>query len=178
VAGNRIEQEIIGVFNKDVGASYSINEIAKILDKQYPYVHKKVTEFLKEGILNETIVGRSHLCSINLSSDVAILLLSLNEEKKKRDLLKKEPRLKEIISLLSSDAHIRSIVKVDGRIVGLVDDAHTSEIASVSLLGKEDFKELLFKQRDVVVLFGFETYFRALKDIQGKLRIAHLFEKG
>ncbi|MFH1916377.1 MAG: hypothetical protein ABIJ21_03875 [Nanoarchaeota archaeon] len=185
MVGNRLELDIVGLFNDDVGASYSINEIARRLNKKYPYIHKKVTSFLKDGILQETIIGRSHLCSINLENDEAILLLSLNAAKRKSESLKKDARVRQILAHLIDVGEEKGAVAIIQRgenILFIADGkAPFLDLKHVQVLSKDAYqKEVLANpglQQTTVILYSFERYYSLMKEIQGKLRMAYLFKK-
>ena len=86
---SKVGQEIIGIFNRDISASLSINQMAKILKKAYPNVNNTANNLIDENILNKNQEGHSYQCSINLENEKALLLLSLNEIMKKEKYLKK-----------------------------------------------------------------------------------------
>ncbi len=88
MTGNILEQEIIEIYSTNISSSYSINQIATKLGKKYPYINKKVTLLLKNQIFKKIVVGRSHLCSLNLDNDETIYLLILNEIQKKKSFAK------------------------------------------------------------------------------------------
>ena len=85
--GNRLEKEILGIFDRDIYSLLSINQISKKLHKAYPYINAKVNELIKEGVLNKSQIGRSYLCSLNLNSEKTIALLSLMGTEKKEKIL-------------------------------------------------------------------------------------------
>ncbi len=76
------EQEILSAYGENPNAIYSINEIARRIGKAYPNVHKTVRTLVDKGILKRHEVGRSHLCSVNLDDNRAVLLLALNHTSK------------------------------------------------------------------------------------------------
>jgi hypothetical protein len=178
----RLEQEIIRLYNDDIGGAYSINEIARRLKRAYPYIHKKVTELLTQGILTEVTIGKSHLCSVNLANDDAILLLSLNESKRKRELLKREPKLKTLLQNLEGTAsNIITILKAKGEVIIVSAQPVSHKVLGATVMDRESFKEFYLNddeaRRTHVVLSSFEQYHAIMRDIQGKLRMAHLFPK-
>ncbi|MBU1030275.1 MAG: hypothetical protein KKB65_03515 [Nanoarchaeota archaeon] len=91
--GRNIDTEIISIFAENITEFLSILQIAKKLNKPYSYIHKKINEFLKLEILKKIVLGRAHLCTINLQSEDAVLLLSMYELEKKKSLLKKNNSL-------------------------------------------------------------------------------------
>jgi DNA-binding Lrp family transcriptional regulator len=178
----RLEQEIIGLYNADIGGAYSINEIARRLNRAYPYIHKKVSELLAQGILTEVTIGKSHLCSVNLANDDAILLLSLNESSKKKEAFKKDLHLKTLIhNLEETNDKIATIIKTRAGIIIVAESDFTLKIPTAKVFSVQAFKESYLLDEDArkthIVLYSFERYFQIMKDIQGKLRMANLFPK-
>jgi hypothetical protein len=72
----RPEEEIIALYSPNLVSLYSINQIARMLGKPYPFVSKKVTGLISRGVLNRTVVGKSHLCSLNFDNPETSILLS------------------------------------------------------------------------------------------------------
>lgn len=178
----RLVQEIIGLYNDDIGGTFSISEIARRLKRAYPYIHRKVTGLLSQGILTEVVIGKSRLCSINLANDDAILLLSLNESRRKRELLKKEPKLKTLLHSLEGTApNVAAIIRAKGELIIIADQLFEHRIPGARVMASAAFKEFYLQddeaRRTHVVLYSFEKYFAIIKDIQGKLRMANLFPK-
>lgn len=180
MVGNSLEQEIIGLYNAELTASYSINEIAKRLNKTYPYIYKKVSMLISQGILKKVVIGRSYLCSINFSNDTAILLLSLNEVSKKKRLLRNNPRISALLQHLETKKKqykLQSVVKVKDRL--LIISSLKSLGARLSprpiMLNENSFQEYLVQHKeatsDHVVLYSCEKYFECVKEVEGKLRL-------
>jgi hypothetical protein len=100
--GNELEQDIIGLFAKNLKAGYTILQIAKLLGKAYPYINRKVNEFITQGILTKTVVGKSHLCHIDLESSQAKVLLTIHALRALEAHLASEPHLEAILSELKT----------------------------------------------------------------------------
>lgn len=100
----RLELEIIDIFSKDISSEYTINQISKILDRAYPNINNKVNSLIKEDVLSSKTVGRSCLCKVNLTSDKAILLMSLNEIVKRDKFIESSKDAKELLKEIHSIA--------------------------------------------------------------------------
>jgi hypothetical protein len=161
--------------------AYSINEIARLLHRTYPYVHKKVTELLKDGILSEVALGNVRLCSINLANDDAILLLALNASKKKQIFLKKNAKLQTVVLALSTLKGMRTMVSNGQDLFLVADEPLVLSAVHAKIMTCGEFQDYYVvhkdQRKDLIVLSSFESYFLLLKDIQGKLRMEQLFPK-
>ena len=180
MVGNLLEQQIINLFNKDLTQIYSINFIAKNLNKAYPHINKKVNSLISEGIIKKSIFGRSYICSINLENDLALAYLSIDEinakEKKKKNVDKKtKEKIDEILSLSLS----KNIIYSQGKIYVILDDAHKFALGryksdDVFLLNSEEFKKLILTQtsilKDHIIFQSYENYFQILREIATQLR--------
>ena len=110
---NRLELDIISLYDNNLKSLFSINQISKKLDKKYPYINKKVKQLIKSDILQKINFGRSHLCSINLDSDRAIILLSLNEiRKKERFLCDLGTDMNQMLNRIKNEIDMHSIIAI------------------------------------------------------------------
>ena len=75
----RVEQRIVEVFRTDIYQTLSIRSISIKLKKSYPHIYNACNSLIHEGVLRKVVIGRSHLCSLNLQSDKSIALLTLIE---------------------------------------------------------------------------------------------------
>ena len=91
---------IIGLFRKEPGSSYAINEIAAKTKIAYCSVHSHAGELEKLGVLATRKQGRSKLCSLVFKSDGARLLLALSAANATRDFLKKKSALSPLLNAL------------------------------------------------------------------------------
>ncbi|MBU1975033.1 MAG: hypothetical protein KKG59_01375 [Nanoarchaeota archaeon] len=186
MVGNTLEQEIIGLYNADMTAAYSINEIATRLKKKYPYINKKVSRLIEKKVLNKTVIGRSYLCSINLDCDEAILLLSYNDMESKREFLGKNKKLASFLDHLDTNKKrflIKAcvfindvlIVVTDGSALALAAQALKPKSQKTMFLDEDMFLSYLVDHanKDHVVLYSFERYYEYIKEIEGKLRLKH-----
>jgi hypothetical protein len=151
VIGNDLEIEIIELYRKDITRLLSINQIAKELKKTYPYIHKKMTSFLKEGIFSQTKIGNSLLCSINLDNEDAIILLSINESLNKKKTLEKNKNLELLSKKLLENTNeefmqqFQTIIYSKDRILFVIQDSQRKEALKEELkkkLNKDFGKEL------------------------------------
>ncbi|MFC1648668.1 hypothetical protein ACFL1B_04385 [Nanoarchaeota archaeon] len=189
MAGNNLEQEIIALYNKDITALHSINQIAATLGKAYPYINKKATSLIKSRILNKTVIGRSHLCSINLASDEATWMLILNEIKARQRAEESDPHLTELLSRIqevSKVVTIYSVVKIGKRLVFVLENIDDKAILekSVSINSyklecctKREFLEMLIQDekllKERVILFSYEYFYQCMKEVEPQIRIKY-----
>jgi hypothetical protein len=186
VIGNKLELEIIGLFNRDINLLLSINQIAKKLNKAYPYINSKVNDLIKEGILNKVEVGRSYLCSINLENEKAIVLLSLNEIYKKEKQLKKTPKAQHLLQELKSikqQFKTYTVYLEKKQLTFVLDHIHDKEAIKnnykeikkfdLIFLTKTEFHNTILNNISVLknktVLYSPETYFELLNEIKDQL---------
>src|SRR4030042_4557184 len=189
VIGNELEQEIISLYAQDLSSLYSINQIAQKRGKKYPYINKKVSALIDEGIFRKSILGRSYLCSLNLDNDEAIYLLILYEIKKKKTALKKESHLAEILDYISKINKIISlplVVESEKKIIFVLEKQEGKEqfekaVVKEAMKGytteattKEHFLKELLKNKEVqknhVILHGYEKYYEYMCEIEDELK--------
>jgi hypothetical protein len=191
VVGNALEQEIIELYVDNPSSLYSINQIAGKLGKTYPYINKKVTSFINNKILNKTIVGRSHLCSLNLKNDETLYLLILSEIKKKQKFptSRKSIELTDYISKLAKTADASLALISCNKLIlipGNKESLETVEkgVLKQSLMGhellitsKEQFLQMLKEDDRIlsnhVIFTGFEAYYEMIRSIEDELRIKY-----
>ena len=190
MVGNALEQDILELYSDNPSSLYSINQIATKLGKKYPYINKKVTILIKSQIFRKTVIGRSHLCSLNLKNDETIYLLILNEIRKKKKLLESNPRLREATS------YICKVARLSGAEIALKDrqgllfvtprkeeaEALSRSIVKQALGGHEframprqEFLEMLKEDREIhsshTILQGFEKYYECIREIEDELKL-------
>jgi hypothetical protein len=196
VTGNKLEQEIIGIFNRDITAILSINQISKKLNKAYPYINTKVNELIEERILNKIQVGRSYLCSIDLNNDKAILLLSLNDINKREKYLGKIKKSKDIIDeirLIKKEFKTYTILLQGKKLIFVLDHIHDKEAIKnkfnrirkfeLEFITKLEFQDKMLSDKslltDRVILYSPETYYELIQEIQSQIfvKYSYLFSK-
>lgn len=100
-----VEREIVGLYEGNILAEYSINEIARKLGRKgYSFIHGKVMSMVKAGVLKKRVVGTSALCSLNLSEYGAMLLLCQIEAWKAKELYSKGKALKGVLDKLVEES--------------------------------------------------------------------------
>jgi len=190
VTGNKLEKEIIGIFNRNISAFLSINKISKKLRKAYPYINTKVNQLIKEGILNKTVIGKSYLCSINLENDKAIALLILNEAIEKQSFFKskKFTKLEEEIKDIKKKFKIYTVFYADKKLHFVLDHIYDKEaiknsykeikIFSLQFYSKQDFYDVILQKKSLlsnkIILYSPEKYFELVSEIKEKLMMKHL----
>ncbi len=190
---NKLELDIIRLYDSNFVNLFSINQISRLLNKKYPYINKKVKGMIKEGILKKTIVGKSHLCSLNLKSRKAVLLMALNEISKLEKGIKnkKEARagrkaINEIADKISEFVNknilmvnIFSVVVSDRRIVFIVDDKKKrrlifSEFENAEVVEKDEFLDMLVYDESIIknhiVVYGVENFFELVSIASDELK--------
>ena len=178
-----VDIEIVEAFSKNLVAFYSINQIAKLLKKTYPYVNKRVSYLIEQGILKKSVLGSSHLCSLNLANDKCIVLLSLVEIKKRDRFLKRNSKLRGALELLKKETSKRTfhcILLNKGKIIFVLEDPLYSIVIQgfqSTVVGKKEFLDLLLNSdvlQDHVIVHGFEKYFEFVKEIEKELRLKNM----
>lgn len=171
--------DIIGLFLKDISISYSINQIAQELKKPYPFMHQKITDLLKSGILKKTIIGRSHLCSLNLSNEQALALIILATSRKKEQLLKNLSKENhDQICSLKNDENNRCIFLNDEKIYVLQTHLKLNNPSLKNLktehINSDLFQELILSDKKFiaksVILHSYEKYFHEIDKILTKTK--------
>ena len=185
--GNTLEQQIIGLYDRDINAAYSINQIAKKLKKKYPYINKKVNMLLQEKILVKVVIGHSHLCSLNLENEQTTVLLTINEIKKKEKLLKKDDWKKKSEKICSciKNTSIRTVLCSNNNIYFVVGDLKDERAIRKKLrlknkmkfLTNDQFKKLLLTEKTILedhtILYAYEGYYQTIREIRGELRLRY-----
>ena len=181
--GNKLEQEILGIYNRDITAVLSINQIAKKLNKAYPYINSKVNALIRQGVLKKVQVARSNLCSINLDSNKAIALLSLNEAIEREKLLSKTQfrEFEHQIKDLSKNFKIDTIFFSKSKVCFILDHIYDKEAIKNQLkqkkydlifYTKEFFQKELLENKsllDKIVLYSPDKYFEIVNQIRNQL---------
>lgn len=67
--------EVVKLYSKDINRELTIRQISKLIKKSYAYTNKEVWELIKTGVLNSREIGKSVVCSLNLSNDMTRALL-------------------------------------------------------------------------------------------------------
>jgi predicted nucleotidyltransferase len=100
-----IEQEIVRLYEGNIRAEYSINEIARKLGRKgYGFVYDKVMSMVDAEVLKKREVGSSVLCSLNLSEYSTMLLLCQIEGKKAKEVYSRSKLLKSVLSRLIEES--------------------------------------------------------------------------
>ena len=183
---NKLQQDIISLFDSDFKACYSINRISQHLRKAYPYINKKVNQLIAEGILQQTVIGRSHLCSLNLKNPKTRALLALQEVcKQEAALARNKPMQKTTLSLelLKQHTDILTVFVNSHSLVIVLQELSLKKSVENHLLSlpgfqrtfldKALFLELVLKERQVlqdhIILYGFEKYYELISEVDERL---------
>lgn len=180
--GNDLELEIMGVFGSDLTSGYTILQISKVLNKAYPYINKKVNEFIAEGILAKTTVGKSYLCHLDLDNPQAVILLSLLELRKLEARKATDPaieavlgELKELreqfgITLAASIGNELVVVGHPSQAEQMAKSAPLLASKKLSVISPQELVARLARQSADQVFFGFEQYFHHFSKARGGRR--------
>ncbi len=183
MTGNKLEKEIIGIFNRDISSFLSINQISKRLHKAYPYINSKVNSLINEGVLTKFNIGRSYQCSINLNSERAVALLTLNEVEKKEKLFLKIKNINkalEDIKNIKNEFKIYTILLYNNSLIFVLDYLHDQEAIKnlfhsikqfdLIFLDKSSFKKYLLanksKLHEHAILYSYEKYFEIMGEVK------------
>jgi len=167
---NKLEMDIIGLYDSNLVNLFSINQIAHFLGKKYPYINKKVTDLLNEGILRKTVVGKSYLCSLNMENEKTILLLCLQELKKKQK-ARQLQKVEDFVKNNQMDITIHCILKYNSKLLFVIENIRdrrkiTRSFPDAVVADKTEFLDILseepkiFKSR--TVLYGAERFYELL----------------
>ncbi|MBN2458351.1 hypothetical protein JXB31_04440 [Candidatus Woesearchaeota archaeon] len=168
--GNKLEQDIVHLYDSNLVNLFSINQISQKLGKRYPYINKKVSMMLKSGIMNRIVVGRSHLCSLNLDNYRTLLLLSMNELNKKKPAVAGEVMAFAEKNSLSTT--LLSVVYYKNTLLFVVDDLRDRRTIQRSfpkavVVDKPALLDMLSTDSELFrnhkVLYGFENFFTLLR---------------
>lgn len=124
---SKVEQDVIGLFNRDITQLLSINQIAKLLGKAYPHINSKVNNLIKLKVLNKMETGRSYLCSLNLKNSLTIAMLGLDEAEKKQKLEKKFPKIADDLETVQRKFNIRTIAYSKNKLIFVLDHIYDKE---------------------------------------------------
>ena len=173
--GNDLEQSIISLYSTDLKAGYTILQISKLLNKAYPYINKKLNEFIASGIITKQNVGKSYLCHLNLASSQAIILLSIAEIRKLEEKSTQEHELEAVLSelkLIRKEFGILCAYETAKEILLIGDPKLQNDIASKApLLHSKKFRVISqkdFSAKAIQVLLGFENYYNLAGEMQWK----------
>lgn len=177
----KLEQQIIALYSDNLVNLFSINQIAKHLQKTYPFINKKVTQLLELRILNKIIIGKSYLCSLNFDNEKTVLLLAMQELEKKRAL----PETGAVATFLNENRLSLSIqlaVKYNGKTLFVVENIKDRrEIQRVfpdaEVCDRKEFLDLLLDEPKLftshIILYGAERFYELLKIDLPELKRLH-----
>jgi hypothetical protein len=187
MAESDFHQGLIELFDKNVKASYTINQISKLLKKPYAYTHAKIKKSADDNVIKIRTIGRSSLCSLNLREDKAVVLLILNEIKKKKQFASFEKANQALIENTDSirfnfDIYTVVLDKSADKLIFVLRNAQDSEKIKKSLVIKkypavfmslEQFRQSILKSeilQNHIVLCSFEKYFEILQSVEKDLQ--------
>ncbi len=100
-----VEQDIVDLYDRDLLAEYSINQITRKLGRKgYGFVYDKISSMLDRGVLKKRVVGTSSLCSLNFDEYGTVLLLCRNEDLKAKRMYSRRKLLKGVLEQLVEDS--------------------------------------------------------------------------
>jgi len=179
---NDLQEDIIALYDNNLKNVFSINQIARLLKKPYPYINKKVSKMIDNGILNKLQIGRSYLCSLNLSNEKTLLLLTLLELRKKEKLSREERgKLDDLVQLLKKEVILLSLVgtlinnKLQEIFVIAQDFKSIKSPIKLTPITQDQLEQLLINKShplysNHVILYGAERFFDCIKDMEDELQ--------
>ena len=162
-----IELDIVRLFDSNLRGFYTINTIARKLNKAYPFIHRKVHALIKLGVLHSVQVGKSHCCTINLKSRRAVLYLTELE-------LEKRAKLPSSVQVHAKDLERDGTLSIETAVYAN-DQLYvvgTGAYPGATTLSSEEFKKLLLTSpvfSNHTVLHGYERFFAYLASLQSEL---------
>lgn len=168
IFGN-VDIEIVELFSENLVASFSINQISKLIKKKYAYVNKRVSHLLKLGILRKRVVGSSHLCSLDLHNEKTVVLLTLVSIEKRDKFLKRRKQVQiQLEKIKQNRKEILCAVANKDRTIVVAD--RDQDIKGIEYMSRSDFLNFLLNDK-AQVIFGFERYFEMIMEVEKELRL-------
>jgi hydrogenase maturation factor HypF (carbamoyltransferase family) len=177
----KLEQQIIALYSDNLVNLYSINQIAKKLQKTYPFINKKVTQLLELRILNKIVIGKSYLCSLNFDNEKTILYLALRELEKKRT-ASETGSLATFLDANRLSLSIQLVVKYNGKMLFVVENLKDRReiqraFPTADVCDKKEFLDLLVDDAKLftnhTILYGAERFYELLKIDLPELKRLH-----
>ena len=177
---NRLEQQIIQLYDTNLVNLFSINQISKQLKKKYPYINKKVSELISKDIIKKIVVGRSYLCSLNLENPKTVVLLALNEMGKK-----KPTNAAEIISYAEKNKLtliVLTIIESNKKLLFVVDNISDRrpiqrQFPDAEVIDKQGLLDMLSDNNELfrshTIIYGYENFFSLMKIELNELKRQH-----
>lgn len=178
------ETEIIDVFRRDIFGRYTIRELMKKTGrKTYPWIFNAVKKLGKMGILKIEVKGKSNICSINLSSQLAVSYLALLDETEAAS--RKMPKASEFLEgvptpfftfILGGRPESFCVIADDCADTRRIREALGSRVAPGSKLlvvRKSEFLQMLLSRepnlakllfRNRLILFGAKNYYLIIRE--------------
>jgi len=175
---NQLEMDILALYDNNLVNVFSINQIAKLLGKTYPYINKKVTELLNDGVLKKIIVGKAYLCTLNFECEKTLLLLSMLELNKR----KKHTEVGEFIQKNMLNFTVHTVVKYNRKLLFVVENLHDRRkigraFENSIVVDKREFLDMLFDEEKLfknhTVLYGAEKFYQLLRIEINELKRLH-----
>ncbi len=177
--GTSLEHDIISLYAPNVKSLFSINQISLKLNKKYPYINKKVTSLIHANIFRRTVIGRSHLCSLNLGSEHTRLLLCAYQMQRRKDFIAETGIDIHVFKEVAQFPH--AIVAVDAeKTIYIITESEgdfmqfSCEGYGVQRITRKDFA-LFLKKKDhplytePIVLYGAERFYELLASLEQSL---------
>jgi len=157
------ELNIMNLFRKDIFLKKTIREISIILKKDYPNTYNAITELEKEGFLKIEKIGKSKLCSVNLSQKTISLLSFLDEQESF------DANIPNIVKILDFKEFEEDILLITGSYV-LGKQTKASDIDLVLIVkGKSFEKQKLFENLTSLMIPKFHILVLSYKDFTDML---------
>jgi hypothetical protein len=177
---NKLEQQIIQLYDTNLVNLFSINQISKLLKKKYPYINKKVSELIDREIIKKIVVGRSYLCSLNLENPKTLILLALNEMEKKKPTNTWE--IIRYVELNKLSLTILTIIESNKKLFFVVDDIRDRrpiqrQFTDVDVIDKQGLLDMLSDNKELftnhTIIYGYENFFNLMRIELNELKRQH-----
>lgn len=107
-----LELKIVNFLSRNIGRSFTINEISRSLGEYYSFVHRTINKLIEDGIIIKNKVGKSHLCSPNLENEKTMALIQLSEIESRDEYYDKNKELKLILEDFVNSVGAKSIISI------------------------------------------------------------------
>ncbi|RJQ18120.1 hypothetical protein C4573_00155 [Candidatus Woesearchaeota archaeon] len=161
---NAIDKEILAFLSKHTVIGCSINQIALALHKAYPHINAKVNVLLQERILKKNIIGKSHVCFLNLRNPITRYALAIIETEKARVFLSKHSEIKKTIKQVIKEHTLQTIFALPESVYMVTDETFFHK--KIKNVSKSELVQITMKHKDITVLYKPENYYSILKKTQ------------
>jgi hypothetical protein len=174
-----LQMDILDAFTNYPEEYMSLNAISKRIERAYPQVHSQAKKMIEDNLLKSMVIGKAIACTPNLKNPLAILLLGLSHAKKAESVYKENTELHEfIIKILSAIGNESSSIILHEKEMIILTDLEQKKIIEnysnellknipkiaksvkkVTCIPYGSINNLKTKEKDFIVLYGYESFF-------------------